>query len=227
MRLGQDAEAFFGLLPLLLHGVVDACGAPCPDRSLEPRLRDAFASTRVKCFLADAQGLANGIHVAIRNGDVCLRTENPLTAGFTPPCAGSVTEILGTALRFHASALSMNRGDGGKVAACAVIGMQILLTIHPFRDGNGRTARMFLAAQVLRHLGPVPAVLLGTLLMHRSGAHQYHQASWALRAGDPEPMVGLFVESEVLAHDCLQRAPRDCSPAALLEHCWMEVRALL
>lgn len=226
LRLEQDANAFFALLPLLQHGAVDAVGAPAPDPSLATRLRRAFASTAVKCFVADARELTNDSHVAIRNGDVYLRTENPLTAGFTPPCAGHVAEMLGTALRFHATALAANRGDGGKVAACAVIGMQVLLTIHPFRDGNGRTARMFLAAQLLRHLGPVAAVLLGMLLMHRSGAHQYHQASWALRAGDPEPMVGLFVESELLAHDCLQRAPKDSSAAALLEHCWMEVRAL-
>lgn len=226
MKLHRDEEAFFALLPLLRHGAIEADGAPGLDAALAVGLHSAFGDPHVTGFVADAQRLVDDMRVAIRNRRVRLLTENPLTAGFIPPGPGQVIPTLETALRALDAALATGCNDAEK-AVCAVIGMQVLLTIHPFRDGNGRTARLFLAAQVLRHVGPTPSVLLGMLLMHRSGAHQYHQASWALRAGDPAPMVGLFAASERLAADCLLQGSAACrSPAGLLEHCWMELRAL-
>lgn len=190
-------------------------------------LDSAFAGTRVKHFVADAKRLASPSEIEIRAGGVRLRTENLLTGRFVPPAASEVDAALATALRCVDAALELHRGEAEKAAVIALVGSQILLTIHPFRDGNGRTARMFLAAKVLRHVGPAPTALLGMLLMQRSGAHQYHQAAWAFRAGDAEPLIALFAESERLAAERMLRgAGEQLAPAALLEHCWKELRAL-
>lgn len=227
VQLPLNAEAFSALLPLLRHGAIDADGAPAFEPDFAVRLASAFTETRVKRFVASAQNLADETRLAIRNRAVYLRTENPLTARFIPPAAGNVGAVLGTALISIETALELHRGHAGKTAVCALLGSQILLTIHPFGDGNGRTARMFFAAQLLRHLGPAPTALLGMLLMHRAGAHQYHQASWALRAGDAEPMVALFVGSEKLAHERLfQGSATTLSQAGFLERCWSELQAL-
>lgn len=228
LQLPLHAGAFQASLPLLRHGALDADHAPELDPARGVRLRRSFAETRVKGFVADARKLACNQDLALRNRAVHLRTENALTGRFVPPAAGDVRAALATALKCIDAMLESHRGDAGKTAICALLGAQILLTIHPFRDGNGRTARMFFAAKVLRHLGPAPTALLGMLLMHRSGAHQYHQACWALRAGDAEPIVGLFVDSEMLAAErLLQDSKVGLSPPALLERSWEELRRLL
>lgn len=227
MQLPIHAGAFRTLLPLLRHGALDADHVPALDPDLGARLGRSFTDIRVRGFVADARKLACDPDLALRNRAVHLRTENALTGRFVPPAASDVRAALATALKSIDAALESHRGDAGKAAICALLGAQILLTIHPFRDGNGRTARMFFAAQLLRHLGPAPTGLLGMMLMHRAGAHQYHQASWALRAGDAEPMVALFVGSERLAHERLcQSLPTNLSQAGFLAHCWAGLREL-
>lgn len=131
------------------------------------------------------------------------------------------------ALRYIEAALSRLEGDSVKTAICALLGSQILLTIHPFADGNGRTARMYFAAKVLRRIGPVPAAILGMMLIYRGGAHLYHLASWELRAGNVEPMVELFANSVALAHErFLQDGLTDQSSANFLAHSWRELQSL-
>src|SRR5690606_37343058 len=103
--------------------------------------------------------------LAMRSGDVCFRTENLLTSGFIPPDAREAKAALAVALAEIEAATQEAQGKSDKVAICAMLGAQALLTIHPFKDGNGRTARMFMAAKVLRHLGPAPTALLGMLLL--------------------------------------------------------------
>lgn len=221
-------EAFSTLLPLLRHGALAAEGAPALDCGLVHRLVGAFTDARKKRFVLHARKLADDPDLSIRRNGVYLRTENTLTARFIPPHAREVGPALTNALKSIDAVLLSNRGNPGKTAICLVLGSQILATIHPFNDGNGRTARMFFAAKILRHLGPAPTTLLGILLMSRAGAHQYHQASWALRAGDAEPMVALFVGSERLAHAFLyQSATANMSQTELLEHCWTKLRVAL
>lgn len=227
LQLPLHAHAFSAVLPALRHGAMVVDNAPALEPGLVTRLEEAFIHSGVKRFVADAKKLAGDTGLVIRSRDVYLRTENPLTARFIPPAAGNVGAALDSALKSIDAALESHRGHAGKTAICALLGSQILLTIHPFRDGNGRTARMFLAAKLLRSLGPAPTALLGMLLMHRAGAHQYHQASWALRAGDAEPMVALFVGSERLAHERLcQSLPTNLSQAGFLAHCWAGLREL-
>lgn len=227
LKLPLSVGMFQAIAPLLRHGALDASAAPVLDLALAGQLQQAFTDTKVRHFIADARKLAEREDISIRNGAVYLRTENALTGRFVPPAASGADVALGRALHCIEAALALHRGDRAQSAICALVSSQILLTIHPFRDGNGRTARMFHAAKVLRHLGPAPSALLGLLLLQRSGAHQYHQATWALRAGDAEPMVALFVDAERLAVERILPDPSSRpSPAALLEHCWSELRAL-
>ena len=191
------------------------------------RLGRSFTDTQVRSFVADARKLACEPALTLRNTAVHLRTENVLTGRFVPPAASNVRAALATALKSIDAALESHRGDTGKAVIGALLGSQILLTIHPFRDGNGRTARTFFAAKLLRYVGHAPAAVLGMLLMHRAGAHQYHQASWALRAGDVEPMVSLFIGSQHLAHELiLQDSAGNLPQAAFLEYCWNWVREM-
>ena len=182
----------------------------------------------VKRFISDARRVDDDEKLSLRSMDICLRTENLLTSRFLPPPRTEVRKALNVALGEIDSALQEARGSPDKSATCAMLAAQVLLTIHPFVDGNGRTARMFMAANVLRYVGPAPTALLGMLLMHRSGAHQYHQAAWALRAGDAAPMVDLFIEAERLAHDrFIKDLPAgEVSPGFLAE-CRDELRLLL
>ena len=205
---------------------MDASHAPALDPSLGVQLNCAFADARVKYFIADAKHLADEPGLAIRNTAVYLRTENTLTGRFIPPAAGDVGTTLATALKLFDVELESRRKSAGKTALCALLASQILLTIHPFRDCNGRTSRLFFAAKVLRHLGPAPTAILGMLLMQRAGAHQYHQAAWALRAGDAEPMATLFAGSEELACELFHESAVNLPSAKLLEHCWTTLQEL-
>ena len=221
-------RSFSALLPVLRHGAIGADSVPELEPCLISRLASAFPGTGIRQFVADARDVSKERRLALRTGDVLLQTENPLTAGFSPPSAKDVEPALGIALRSINAALDRDQGDFRKAAICALLGSQILLTIHPFRDGNGRTARMFFAAKVLRHIGPSPSVLLGLLLIHRAGGHQYHQAAWAFRAGDVEPMLGLFVSSvRLAAEQLLPNAQAEMPPEVLLEHCWSGLRKWL
>lgn len=187
-----------------------------------------FQGSTVKRFVADARRVSGDGTLSIRAVDVRFRAENLLTSRFVPPAATGVGAALRSALPGIESAFERWHGDPDKVAICAMLGAQALLTIHPFKDGNGRTARMFMAAKVLRHLGPAPTALLGMLLLHRSGGHQYHQAAWALRAGDAEPMVDLFIEAERLAYErFIKDLPAGDVPAGFLAECRDELRMLL
>lgn len=227
LQLPLHTHAFSALLPLLLHGATDAGGVKALTDGRLSRLGEMFVQPKVKKFVADARILAEDPTLAIRDRGVYLRTENPLTAQFIPPRADGVARALEAALTSIRTALVRCRGEFAKSAICAVLGEQILLTIHPFRDGNGRTARMFFAAQLLRHVGPAPTGLLGMLLMHRAGGHQYHQASWALRAGNVEPMVDLFVSSENLAYERMFRGSAwMLSQAEFQEQCLSDLHKL-
>lgn len=225
--LQSDVVAFTALLALLRHGAMGSDAVPKPAPGLAGKLERSFGDSRVKAFVADARALPDEVGLAIRSGGVHLRTDNRLTARFLPPSADEVSAALGIALKAIQSALERHRGKAARVAACALIGSQIMLTIHPFPDGNGRTARMFFAAQLLRYQVPAPTALLGMMLMYRGGAHRYHQASWELRAGNVEPMVELFAESTTLADERFMRHARvGQSPEEFLAACWRDLREM-
>ncbi|HEU4812842.1 MAG TPA: Fic family protein [Xanthomonadaceae bacterium] len=206
---------------------MDAGSAPAPTPYLYSRLERAFEDTRIKEFVSDARSFPDAEALVVRKHNVCLKTTDSLTSRFRPPFAADVGPVLSTCLKATQESLRRVEGNAAKVAICAQLGSQILLTIHPFQDGNGRTARMFFAANLLKRGVAAPTALLGMMLMYRSGSHQYHQASWEFRAGNVEPMVRLFAESTALAQSRLmQHVTFDRSPENFLAHCWHELRAI-
>lgn len=222
-----DPVAFAALLPLLRHGAMDSGSAPAPTPGLVAMLERSFDDVRIKQFVEDARSFPDAEALAVRKRNVCLRTTDNLTSRFRPPFAADVGAALSTCLKTTQASLQQAAGNPAKVAICAQLGSQVLLTIHPFQDGNGRTARMFFAANLLKRGVAAPTALLGMMLMYRSGSHQYHQASWELRAGNVEPMVRLFAESTALAQSRLmQHVTFDRSPENFLAHCWHELRAI-
>ena len=225
--LRMHPRAFDAVLPLLRHGVMESTDLPLAEEGLGATLRESFQGSGTSHFIADAQALSGRSDLAIRRTLVRLRTEHAITARFRPPAAKDVPSSLGTALRFIEASLARHRGDAARAAICALLGSQVLLTIHPFPDGNGRTARMYFAAKLLQHLVPAPAALLGMMLMYRGGAHRYHLASWELRSGDVEPMVDLFASSVALAHELfMQETSPDQPQGSFLAHCWRRLREL-
>lgn len=225
MRLSADARHFEDLLPLLRHGAMESTDEPVADGELASTLRRSFEEASVCRFVKDARVLS-GAELAIRIGDVRLRTEDALSATFSPPPADHVASSLGMALRYIETSLFRHLHDPAKAATCALLGSQILLTIHPFSDGNGRTARMYFAAKTLRHAGPVPGALLGLMLMYRGGAHRYHLASWELRAGNVEPMAELFAESVRAANELFSCRGDSSDSKSFTVRCWRDLRAL-
>lgn len=219
--------AFTALLPLLRHRALQANDAPLFEMTLASRLERSFKNARTRTFVTDARALADGTALAIRKRNVRLKTDNYLTSRFLPPHAAEVDSALGTTLKAIETSLQVHQSDKAKATVCALLGSQAILTIHPFADGNGRTARMFFASQLLRYQVFVPNVLLGMILMYRGGAHQYHQASWQLRAGHAGPMVTLFADSVKFASAVFTDAiSRTGSPEKFLRHCWQELRAI-
>lgn len=195
-----------------------------PDPGLARVLARSFWDASLKGFVADARALGGGA-LSIRNGNVCLKTDNAITASFFPPPAAEVRSALAVALRSIHAVLRDCGSDSARIGVCSLIGSQILLTIHPFSDGNGRTARMFYAAQLLRHRATAPSALLGMMLMYRAGGHPYHQASWALRAGDVWPMTRLYADSLMLAGTLFPEAgSSDRCPREFLRYCRDELR---
>lgn len=227
LSLPEHATPANALLPLLCHGAMESPAPPDFPNALQARLHGAFATPTVKRFVRDARAVSGNPALRVRAGEVLLRTDNPLTARFRPPRASDVHESLANALLAIEQALLEHRREPWTVAVTALVGSQILLTIHPFADGNGRTARFYYAAQLSR-FGALDAVaILAMMLMYRGGANAYHQASWQFRAGDASPMVELFLRSAGVAMALLpaSAAAAEMSERDFMLHCWEQLRA--
>jgi Fic family protein len=128
-----------------------------------------------------------------RTGQVWIGSSEygPHGAVFVPPHADRVPAAVDDLVRFIA------RQDIPRLAHAALSHAQFE-TIHPFPDGNGRTGRALVHAQ-LRHTGltrnitvPVSAGLLVEV-------DRYFDALGAYRAGDPVQIVERFVHASFAA----------------------------
>jgi Fic family protein len=128
-----------------------------------------------------------------RTGQVWIGSSEygPHGAVFVPPHADRVPPAIDDLVRFIA------RHDVPRLAHAALAHAQFE-TIHPFPDGNGRTGRALVHAQ-LRHAGltrnvtvPVSAGLLVEV-------DRYFDALGAYRGGDPVPIVERFVHASFAA----------------------------
>ena len=213
-------HAFDTLLPLLRHGALGETPLQ-EDFALGPRVRRSFRTPRMKSFLRDARKL-HGLPGGLRGAGMRFESSNALTAAFVPPTAEDVPAAIETFLEESELALAVARGPV-EVATAALLASQVLVMIHPFNDGNGRTARLYFAAQLVRFEAEFASALLALPLMYREGTTAYHLAAWRFRAGNSQPMADLDLGSMLLASQLILANPpgRD-----LRHHAWHTLRSL-
>ncbi|WP_340568360.1 Fic family protein [Stenotrophomonas sp. G106K1] len=103
----------------------------------------------------------------------------------------------------------------------------VLLSIHPFVDGNGRTARMLFAADMLAHDGhAVPRLMLGLILLHRGRGRLFHLAAMCARTGDFSMLATCYSEALTLADRFLPALCPQRGRLALFEE-YQKIDALL
>lgn len=92
-------------------------------------------------------------------------------------------------------------------------------TIHPFTDGNGRTGRALVHAQ-LRATGLVRRATVPLSAAILTGGDAYVTALTAYRQGDPDPVLQLFADATVLA---VARGRRLAGQITAVREGWREV----
>lgn len=76
-----------------------------------------------------------------------------------------------------------------------------LLTVHPFADGNGRTARMLYAALPHARGADSPLLTLALPLSFAEGGRRFHQAALLARSGHFHELRANFLDEVKLAND--------------------------
>ncbi len=118
-------------------------------------------------------------------------SRSPIGADFVAPRWERVPELIDDLVVFS------RRLDIGALTLTAISHAQFE-TIHPFTDGNGRTARA-LAQALLRYRGVTRAVAVPVSAGLLADVDGYHTALTAYRAGDLEPIVARFAEASLRA----------------------------
>lgn len=140
---------------------------------------------------AKACGTLTGQRLRLRSGLCLVRSPSMLSNGFVPPPATSVAPCCAALFRARQQDPLRLRNVPVRLASYL-----ILLTIHPFQDGNGRAARLLFAADTLSS-GASPNDLLALALMHSNASAQFHLAAKCARLGD---FSMLFTCYEAMRH---------------------------
>ena len=117
----------------------------------------------------------------------------PHEALFVPPHDRRVATLVDDLVRFA------DRSDIPVLVQTAIAHAHFE-TIHPFPDGNGRTGRALVHAQ-LRHAGLTRTVTVPVSAGLLTDTNAYFEALTAYRAGDAAPIVGQFVRAAFAAID--------------------------
>jgi len=161
--------------------------------TLEKALGAAFAARTLR-KLGKALAPVTGLSPAQRMQGIGIRTRNPHSQRFRAPTAAEAGRAAGRLFEVRRRLLGQY-GIGAALASYLV-----LLSIHPFADGNGRTARMLFAADVNALDREAAAhVLLGLVLLHRGRSQLFHLSALCARAGDFTMLATCYAEAMVLA----------------------------
>ena len=150
----------------------------------------------------------------LRGKRVQLRGENVFTRHFLPPPAKQVPGCLNGLWRaWRRTAQASAEGDPSRRWLIAYAAFFGLLTIHPFADGNGRTARMLFASALCADGSDCPALALALPLSFADGGRRFHQAALLARSGHFGELRANFLDAmrEARARstpdvDCLSRS---------------------
>ena len=177
------------------RGNVSALAARHAADRLRPRMIALSAATDFATLARESAALS-GLHPTLRRADIAIHTENRFTRDFLPVPAERLAPAAQALFNLRRAGLHAPHG------AARIASYLILLTLHPYRDGNGRTARLLFAADTWVATGsPLELLALAWLHGHRN-AH-FHLAAKCARAGDFDMLFGLHAESSVQACRCL------------------------
>lgn len=130
----------------------------------------------------------------MRSERIIVRSPNSLSDGFLPPPAGKA--VASSAILFRER---IGKGDRLNVWRARLASYLIFLTIHPFEDGNGRTARLMFAADTLSNNGPQED-LMALILLHSSASAAFHVSAKCARLGDFCMLFTCFEAARLRAH---------------------------
>lgn len=146
-------------------------------------------------LLRFATGVA-GQPLRWRTTGVRFRCENPFTQRFTPPAAARVPELVRDWTRASSRAWEGCAGTGDEaVPWVAYAEFFTLLKVHPFPDGNGRTARALYAARLIDRGHAAPEWLLALAMTYAGAASRFHLAAELARAGEFDDLFRNFADA--------------------------------
>lgn len=200
---------------MLLHDSFECCSVF--ERNLE-RHQWLHAQAMLEAALGRASGACTlgqlstaletltGTRPVQRTQGMGIATRNCYSRRFRAPAPVACVRAsvcLFSARRRHAGRCGIER---------ALATYLVLLSIHPFVDGNGRTARMLFAADALAHDGrAAPQLILGLMLLHRGRGQLFHLAALCARTGDFSMLAACYSEALTLAGTYLPAlCPRQC-----------------
>ncbi|HVJ38482.1 MAG TPA: Fic family protein [Stenotrophomonas sp.] len=156
--------------------------------------------------LARESAPLSGLHPTLRRGDIGIHTDNRFTRGFLPVRAERLAPAAQALFGLRQAGLHTVH------SAARIAGYLILLTLHPYRDGNGRTARLLFAADTWA-AGASPLDLLGLIWLHEQRNARFHLAAKCARAGDFNMLFALHAEGSAQACNVLAEPLRDLDAA--------------
>lgn len=156
---------------------------------LEPALGRAVSACTLG-QLSTALETINCMRPVQRMHGIGIATQNSYSRRFRGPPA--VEAIRASVRLFNVRRRHAERSGIERALATYLV----LLSIHPFVDGNGRTGRMLFAADVLAHdRDAAPRLMLGLILLHRGRGRLFHLAAMCARAGDFSMLATCYSEA--------------------------------
>ena len=134
----------------------------------------------------------------LRRQDILIHTDNVFSRDFLPPDSRRAAAAFSTLIRYFHAYMAKSPGPYSSLSLALSFYLSFL-TIHPFTDGNGRTARFFFGACVSVLEEKSPPAILGLALMHRNQGSMFHATAKIARLGDFIPFGNLFKDSLLLA----------------------------
>ena len=189
LSLARVEPKVFSVLALLLgHGVIaDGVAREAlvsvMSGDAAPRDRGRLPSTSGGLLRFAAQ--ATGWPMRLRSTGVRLRTDNAFSQQFKPPAAAQVQSLVQHWLKATTRAFAGNgENPNPSTPWLAYAEFFTLLSIHPFADGNGRTARALYAARLATNGHAAPEWVLALALSYGENATRFHLAAQLAREGE-------------------------------------------
>lgn len=199
----EHSEKIFELLvPLLAHSCLrssesyklEVARTRTQTSLLHLAGNELWAPTKsISSFMTCARKVV-GNSLKFRTGQVYINGNNIFNTQFTPPLASRTQDAL--RLILYKGFENWKKAETIHDKAFSAIKIYFLLiTIHPFNDMNGRTARFYFSAHA-RLLGELsPTILLSFIAMHRNNSDYFIQACKIGRQGDMTAIAHEFNHS--------------------------------